>query len=313
VRTASYEKSNRGAKPVVAPSGQRSWASAPPGSNSRPTFVARTYSSRAPVVTDRLVEPTDRRQADAEAGDHQVGAAQLDRGSGIHRHLLGGSADPIGSAPPILLIDVGPCQGRAVTDRFALGRAYLCSVRCCVIFVGCVADRQGESNGNATLGSTVQLAHLDAWPKTPAEALQIQDRQAIDALAETGPGLGRPFVDTIHGSAIANLKELRPGTVRILFAFDPWRCSILLVAGDKAGQWNAWYREAIPPAERYETYLKERSDKGNRSIMAAETSGAAAPVQPPFSCHWPPGVIFAWPAGTQSGITRPRSRMPINA
>ena len=86
--------------------------------------------------------------------------------------------------------------------------------------------------------------------------------QAIDLLAETGPGLGRPLVDTIHGSSIANLKELRPGTVRILFAFDPWRSSILLVAGDKAGRWNKWYAEAIPLAEqRYETYLKERAEE----------------------------------------------------
>jgi hypothetical protein len=47
--------------------------------------------------------------------------------------------------------------------------------------------------------------------------------------------------------------------VRILFVFDPWRSSILLVAGDKAGRWKAWYREAIPLAEqRYEVYLKER-------------------------------------------------------
>ena len=39
----------------------------------------------------------------------------------------------------------------------------------------------------------------------------------------------------------------------------PWRSSILLVAGDKAGQWSAWYREAIPLAEvRYDAYLKER-------------------------------------------------------
>ena len=83
--------------------------------------------------------------------------------------------------------------------------------------------------------------------------------QALDALAEGGPGIGRPLVDTIHGSVMADLKELRPGTVRILFAFDPWRSSILLVAGDKAGLWNEWYREAVPLAEqRYETYVKER-------------------------------------------------------
>ncbi|MCW3838728.1 type II toxin-antitoxin system RelE/ParE family toxin [Micromonospora yasonensis] len=84
--------------------------------------------------------------------------------------------------------------------------------------------------------------------------------QAIDLLAEHGPGLGRPLVDTIHGSSMANLKELRPGSVRILFAFDPWRSSILLVAGDKSGQWNAWYRDAVPLAEqRYELYVKERA------------------------------------------------------
>ena len=52
---------------------------------------------------------------------------------------------------------------------------------------------------------------------------------------------------------------MRPGTVRILFAFDPWRSSILLVAGDKAGRSNQWYPEAIRLAEkRYETYTTER-------------------------------------------------------
>ena len=85
---------------------------------------------------------------------------------------------------------------------------------------------------------------------------------ALDLLAEAGPGLGRPLVDTIHGSTLANLKELRPGSTRILFAFDPWRSTILLVAGDKAGRWNDWYKTAIPLAEqRYEVYLKERGDQ----------------------------------------------------
>lgn len=98
------------------------------------------------------------------------------------------------------------------------------------------------------------------WITSLDPATHARVVQAIDALAENGPGLGRPLVDTIHGSVIANMKELRPGTVRILFVFDPRRSSILLVAGDKAGQWNAWYREAIPLAEqRYEVYLKERA------------------------------------------------------
>lgn len=90
---------------------------------------------------------------------------------------------------------------------------------------------------------------------------------AIYALSCAGPALGRPLVDTISSSKIKNLKELRPGSsgsseIRILFAFDPWRSAILLIAGDKAGKWNQWYREAIPRAEHlYEVYLKERAEE----------------------------------------------------
>jgi hypothetical protein len=62
----------------------------------------------------------------------------------------------------------------------------------------------------------------------------------------------------------ADPPDKRP-SIRILFAFDPWRSSILLVAGDKAGRWNKWYAEAIPLAEqRYEIYLKERAEEEGR-------------------------------------------------
>jgi hypothetical protein len=89
---------------------------------------------------------------------------------------------------------------------------------------------------------------------------------AIYALSCSGPTLGRPLVDTITGSRLSNLKELRPGSggrseIRILFVFDPWRSAILLVAGDKAGNWSKWYDQAIPHAEQlYEIYLKERAE-----------------------------------------------------
>ncbi|WP_306209723.1 type II toxin-antitoxin system RelE/ParE family toxin [Actinoplanes sp. RD1] len=100
------------------------------------------------------------------------------------------------------------------------------------------------------------------WIDSLDAATHARVVETLDLLAACGPGLGRPLVDTIHGSSIANLKELRPGTVRILFAFDPWRSSILLVAGDKSGRWNRWYEEAVPLAEqRYETYLKERAER----------------------------------------------------
>jgi hypothetical protein len=57
------------------------------------------------------------------------------------------------------------------------------------------------------------------------------------------------------------MKELRPGSiggteVRILFAFDPQRRAVLLVAGDKSGQWEAWYEDNIPVADdRYDEWL----------------------------------------------------------
>ena len=36
----------------------------------------------------------------------------------------------------------------------------------------------------------------------------------------------------------------------MLFAFDPRREAIVLVTGDKAGNWDGWYRQAIPLADR---------------------------------------------------------------
>lgn len=77
---------------------------------------------------------------------------------------------------------------------------------------------------------------------------------ALELLAERGPQLGRPLVDTVVRSRHRNMKELRPGSsgrseLRILFAFDPERHAILLVAGDKAGNWTKWYKTNIPIAD----------------------------------------------------------------
>jgi hypothetical protein len=78
----------------------------------------------------------------------------------------------------------------------------------------------------------------------PETADLIED--AIDQLAAEaeGPALRRPLADRVKGSRYHNMKELRPpssGTteIRLLFAFDPAREAIFLVAGDKAGNWMA--------------------------------------------------------------------------
>lgn len=102
-----------------------------------------------------------------------------------------------------------------------------------------------------------------AWLESVEVETQELVAAAIDVLSEEGPGLGRPLVDRIKGSRVHNMKELRPGSsgrseIRMLFAFDPARQAVVLVAGDKAGNWSSWYQKNIPLAERrYDEHLKE--------------------------------------------------------
>ncbi|CCF85568.1 type II toxin-antitoxin system RelE/ParE family toxin [Nitrolancea hollandica] len=102
------------------------------------------------------------------------------------------------------------------------------------------------------------------------ESLSHDEQDAIDAtvdvLQDWGPALGRPLVDTVHGSRHANMKELRPpaGHIRILFAFDPRRTAILLIGGDKTNQWTHWYDETIPIADDlYDEHLAEIKLEGH--------------------------------------------------
>ena len=109
-------------------------------------------------------------------------------------------------------------------------------------------------------------AFLDGLYESDPASHQLVN-QAILVLERNGPAEGRPLVDSITGSRLANMKELRPPSagrseIRILLVFDPWRAAILLVAGDKSGQWAKWYRTAIPRAELlYDEYLAERREE----------------------------------------------------
>ncbi len=84
-----------------------------------------------------------------------------------------------------------------------------------------------------------------------------------EILAEEGPDLGRPQVDTLHGSRHRNMKELRcrgvSGAWRVAFAFTPERRALLLVAGDKAGmKTRSFYGRLIRTADdRFDRFLHE--------------------------------------------------------
>ncbi|GAB3935152.1 hypothetical protein GCM10029976_045090 [Kribbella albertanoniae] len=108
---------------------------------------------------------------------------------------------------------------------------------------------------------TYTVAYTEAYAQWLDE-LSTPDRDRLRArvslIAELGPGLGRPVVETIKSSRHPNMKELRSGTIRVLFVFDPVRQAVLLIGGDKAGRWEAWYRTNIPIAdELYDEWLIE--------------------------------------------------------
>jgi hypothetical protein len=89
--------------------------------------------------------------------------------------------------------------------------------------------------------------------------LSLNDAEQTDVLASIhllevrGPQLGRPYVDTLEGTTISNLKELRiqhqGRPYRVFFAFDPVRRAVLLCGGDKTGD-KRFYKRMIPVAER---------------------------------------------------------------
>jgi len=106
---------------------------------------------------------------------------------------------------------------------------------------------------------------FETWWDDLTEAQQDIVDAGIRKLAAEGPTLGRPLVDLIKGSRHKNMKELRLsklGALRVLFAFDPLRSAILLMGGDKTGQWNQWYITAIPIADDlYDEHLKDINEK----------------------------------------------------
>lgn len=109
---------------------------------------------------------------------------------------------------------------------------------------------------------SVDVELIENWLDSLDQASWKQVMAAIEVLQERGPQLGRPLVDTMTASRHKNMKELRLGSsgrseLRVLFAFDPDRRAIMLIAGDKAGNWARWYKANIPVADDvFEDHLR---------------------------------------------------------
>ncbi len=109
------------------------------------------------------------------------------------------------------------------------------------------------------------------------EDLQDELLAHAQLLAEFGPNLGQPTVDTLKGSRHANMKELRfawNGQVwRVAFAFDPQRQAILLVGGDKCGaDQRRFYKRLLTVAdERYDDHLGSLIQPSKESKIGKKT------------------------------------------
>ncbi|TDN55590.1 type II toxin-antitoxin system RelE/ParE family toxin [Scandinavium goeteborgense] len=100
----------------------------------------------------------------------------------------------------------------------------------------------------------------ERWHKS----LDTRDQARVLALPrllkEEGPGLCRPYADTVRNSRFSHMKELRVQShgepIRIFFAFSPTRTGILLCAGNKVGDEKRFYDVMIPLADHeYTEYL----------------------------------------------------------
>lgn len=121
-------------------------------------------------------------------------------------------------------------------------------------------------------GMTWTLIYLDYyenWLNEQEEELQDEAFAQLEVLKQFGPTLGRPRVDTLKDSNLANLKELRfffkGAPIRILFAFDPKKQGVIMLGGDKTGD-KRWYKTNIPIAEKlYAEHLeKQRKEDEER-------------------------------------------------
>lgn len=111
----------------------------------------------------------------------------------------------------------------------------------------------------------VFTAEADRWYKGLSAEETKQITAAMNRVRRFGPVVGRPTVDSIKGSRHHNMKEMRSTgrNLRALVIFDPQRRAVVLVGGDKTGDWKGWYKRNISRADRlYDEHLRDMGEEG---------------------------------------------------
>ena len=106
---------------------------------------------------------------------------------------------------------------------------------------------------------------FEEWWNALDEKLQDKLAASVNLLQQKGPALDYPHSSKVYNSRHANMRELRTQAgghpLRTLYAFDPRRCAILLIGGDKTGIDN-WYEIYVPKADTLlDVHLKEISEE----------------------------------------------------
>mgnify|MGYP000004660398 FL=1 len=95
---------------------------------------------------------------------------------------------------------------------------------------------------------------------------QEEVASAVGLLERVGPHLPFPYSSGVTSSRHSHMRELRTQVhgrpFRSLYAFDPRRVAILLIAGDKSGD-DRWYDVFVPrAADLYDEHLKIIEEEG---------------------------------------------------
>jgi hypothetical protein len=109
---------------------------------------------------------------------------------------------------------------------------------------------------------------FEAWWHSLSESEQGRVDARVGLLIEHGPSLGFPISSQVKTSRFPEMRELRVQAggdpLRLLYAFDPRRVAVLLLAGDKTGD-GRWYETHVPVADKlFDRHLKTiRKETGN--------------------------------------------------
>ena len=104
------------------------------------------------------------------------------------------------------------------------------------------------------------------WWNSISSREQVSVSKSVDRLIDKGGNLDFPHSSAIHSSGHSHMRELRVSggrsPIRVFYAFDPRRTSILLIGGFKTHE-DRFYRQYVPIADRlYDQYLEELRQEG---------------------------------------------------